>query len=185
MDARTRYTKMMIRNTFISILKEKPVSRITVTEICEGAQINRSTFYKYYDNPGDLMNKLEEEYLQALKDKLNEIDMSDFARVYAIILTDIKDNQDYFSTIISENGDENFRDSVFSLIYQSNLGRIRELFPSMSPLHQKWLFYYFGEGLNGMLQQWMDGGMTESVEDLVNFANALITTVNDHLKDYM
>lgn len=47
-DARVRYTVHMIQNVFLELLKEKPVAKITVKEICEHAEINRSTFYKHY-----------------------------------------------------------------------------------------------------------------------------------------
>ena len=47
-DARVRYTVHMIQNIFLELLKEKPIAKITVKEICERAEINRSTFYKHY-----------------------------------------------------------------------------------------------------------------------------------------
>lgn len=43
-DARVRYTKMRIREAFFQCLREKPVSRITVKELCDTAEINRATF---------------------------------------------------------------------------------------------------------------------------------------------
>lgn len=46
---------MMIRESFIQLLKEQPVSKITVTKICEMAEINRATFYKYYNDAFDLL----------------------------------------------------------------------------------------------------------------------------------
>ena len=49
-DARVRYTVHMIQNIFLELLKEKPVAKITVKEICERAEINRSTFYKHYQD---------------------------------------------------------------------------------------------------------------------------------------
>lgn len=183
MDARTRYTKMMIKNTFLSLLKEKPVGKVSVTEICEGAQINRSTFYKYYDNPQDLLNKLEDEYLKSLSKKLSRIEMRDFNQVFSIVLNDVKDNQDYFQTIVSENGDVKFRDSIFDLIFQSNLATIKHIFPTMSAPHQRWLFYYLAEGFNGIFKQWMNDGMQEDVEELVHFANALVVTINEHFRE--
>ena len=42
-DARVRYTVHMIQNIFLELLKEKPIAKITVKEICERAEINRST----------------------------------------------------------------------------------------------------------------------------------------------
>ncbi len=40
-DARTQYTKKVIRECFFELLKETPLNKITVKGICERAQINR------------------------------------------------------------------------------------------------------------------------------------------------
>ena len=50
-DRSVEYTKMVIQNSFTRLLKEKPINKITVKEICELADINRSTFYKYHGYP--------------------------------------------------------------------------------------------------------------------------------------
>ena len=41
-------TKMDL--ALISLLKKKPFEYITVSEICETAGVNRSTFYLHYEN---------------------------------------------------------------------------------------------------------------------------------------
>ena len=40
-DARVRYTKHIIQDVFIATLKEKPINKITVKEICDKAEINQ------------------------------------------------------------------------------------------------------------------------------------------------
>ena len=44
-DRRTRYTRQTIKDTFLELLKQKNFTKITVTEICKNAEINRGTFY--------------------------------------------------------------------------------------------------------------------------------------------
>ena len=44
-DRRTRYTRQTIKDTFLELLKQKSFTKITVTEICKNAAINRGTFY--------------------------------------------------------------------------------------------------------------------------------------------
>ena len=48
MDRRVKYTKKIIKDTFLNLLKEKEISKITVSEICKLSDINRATFYRYY-----------------------------------------------------------------------------------------------------------------------------------------
>ena len=47
-DRRVKYTKMVLRNALIKLLETKPISRITIKEICEEADINRTTYYAHY-----------------------------------------------------------------------------------------------------------------------------------------
>ena len=37
-DARVRYTRRVIKESFLSLLSEKPVNKITVKEVCEAAE---------------------------------------------------------------------------------------------------------------------------------------------------
>ena len=51
-DRRTRYTRQTIKDTFLELLKQKSFTKITVTEVCKNAEINRGTFYIFYGLSG-------------------------------------------------------------------------------------------------------------------------------------
>ena len=53
-NQRIRITKRMLREALIRLLGKKPIEKIRVQELCQEAQINRTTFYKYYGNQYDL-----------------------------------------------------------------------------------------------------------------------------------
>ena len=54
-DARVRYTLKVIEDSFLELLGKKPLTKITVTELCQTSQINRATFYKHYLDIPDLL----------------------------------------------------------------------------------------------------------------------------------
>ena len=58
-DRRTRYTRQTIKDTFLELLKQKSFTKITVTEICKNAEINRGTFYPVSYTHLTLPTKLE------------------------------------------------------------------------------------------------------------------------------
>jgi AcrR family transcriptional regulator len=62
-DRRTRYTRQVIRESFVHLLSQKSIAKITVKEICEEADVNRSTFYAHYADPYDLMQKIKDEVM--------------------------------------------------------------------------------------------------------------------------
>ena len=63
-NQRTRLSKLLLRNAMLDLLKEKKtVNRITVRELCERAELNRSTFYAHYSEPRELFDELAEQLL--------------------------------------------------------------------------------------------------------------------------
>ena len=57
-------TKKMMKNALIDLLDEKPLEKITVTEICKNADVNRSTFYAHYPDIYGIVDEMQEEIIQ-------------------------------------------------------------------------------------------------------------------------
>ena len=57
--AESKYFNTAIRfnKALLSLLEKKPFEYITIREICEKAEVNRSTFYLHYENTGDLLKE--------------------------------------------------------------------------------------------------------------------------------
>ena len=109
-------TKMDL--ALISLLKKKPLEYITVSEICQTAGVNRSTFYLHYETVGDLLNEtaryLLDDFLSYFStdtasvslDLMNcELDELIFIcdKYLTPYLTYIKDNKEVFATALLHN----------------------------------------------------------------------------------
>lgn len=183
MDKRIVNTKERITDRFMKLLETTPLDKITVTQICRRANINRATFYKYYDNPYDLLDKIESEYINLFEKRIEKEKTDAFPRVLSPILSTIAETKDLFSVLISENGDGAFRKRVFELCYRRNMNIINSKFPGLKDEEKKWMFFFIGEGCNGILQQWIDGGMKESTRQVVDFCTALAETLNKNFME--
>lgn len=179
-DARVRYTHMVIKNSFVKILKDKPLSKVTVKEICELSEINRATFYKYYNDPYDLMNKLEQQFLDELVNNV-QYSQKDFKDTFTLILVSIKANSELYLTLFSENGNPHFSDKIFSLCYQYLDTNIDKRFQKVSLTEQTWLYYFVAQGCGGILTQWLKGGMAEPISDVVDFTDKLLQNILNSL----
>ena len=71
MDLRIKKTKRAIRSAFYELIKEKPLEKITVREIAERAEINKTTFYAHYETVYDLVDQLEQETVVEVISQLN------------------------------------------------------------------------------------------------------------------
>ena len=74
-------TKPLIRNAFITLLKEKSLEDITVQEIVEKALINRSTFYLHYKDKYDLYDAIVDELLLDLSETLEKANFHSFQKL--------------------------------------------------------------------------------------------------------
>ena len=72
-DRRTRYTRQAIKEILLEELKTKPYSKITVTEICKKAEMNRGTFYLHYYDIDDVLNDILEDFLSDTSGVLDHI----------------------------------------------------------------------------------------------------------------
>lgn len=176
-DARTRYTKMVIKSSLMTLLKTKPLKKVTVKEICERSEINRATFYRYYRDVFDLVEKLEQNFLDELAGDIRGDTPYDFKDTFTLILTRIKANGEWYRTLFSENGDEAFPKRIFDWCYKISAMDSDQTFPELSPVRRKWLYYFVAQGYSGILTQWMEGGMIEPVDEVAAFADALLQNI--------
>lgn len=168
-DARVRYTRMIIQQTFLKLLKEKPIAKITVKEICELAEINRTTFYKHYSDPYDLLKQLELEAIHGLLSVIEDMKDNDPARVLLPILCAIQKNRELFHHLTSAQSDNSFLYRLAASCFR----KICELAPKetgcgnadpMSVLR----FSYIAGGIAGVIEYWLQSGMNESPEAIAD-----------------
>ena len=57
-DKRIIKTKKYLKDTLIELLDEMPFEKITVTMLCQKADISRITFYSHYDDKYDLVEDI-------------------------------------------------------------------------------------------------------------------------------
>lgn len=63
MDLRESRTKKNILNAFISLRSKKPIEKITIRELSELADINKTTFYRHYKDIYDLSDAVENAFI--------------------------------------------------------------------------------------------------------------------------
>lgn len=117
-DRRVRYTKRALSNALVDLLHEKHISKVSVTELCERADVNRSTFYAHFRSPDDLLAHIEAEALGDLKAYL----LADEPRTDNVtrILEYAQANARVFLMLLSE-GREGFQRQVIELAHLVDL----------------------------------------------------------------
>lgn len=109
---------MSIINAVFELATEKPLSKITVIELCERAGINKSTFYLHYKSMEDCVKQCFEFFTNKIIEIGNGVTYEEFAtapeNMVKATLDLVENNLKYF---------EAFKDSV---IYDSGIRLLKE-----------------------------------------------------------
>ncbi len=62
LNQRVAVTKRMVKEGLIRLLEKKSLEKINITELCQEAGINRTTFYRYYELPRDVLTEMQNEF---------------------------------------------------------------------------------------------------------------------------
>lgn len=117
-DARVRYTKLKIKDTFFQLLEKKDYLLITITELCEKAEINRTTFYKHYLDIHDLLEKLEEEIIEQSQGQWKLLSPSSSIEGMETILTNLQNSKHNIVNYIFK-ADPSFANKITEIYCQS------------------------------------------------------------------
>ena len=118
-DRRIRKTKKQIRLGLAKMLMVKDYKTITVKELVEAADINRSTFYLHYRNVEVLMQTVEEEVLADVKKIFSS--ESEFIPIRSTSIIQklfhyISENQEIVQAFLGPNGQKPFLDDLYQTI---------------------------------------------------------------------
>ena len=166
-DRKTRYTRMVLQDSLIALMKEKPIGKITIKELCEMADVNRSTFYAHYTDQYDLLRNIEDDVLVWLKEAvatiLNKTDKSGTMEVLEQLLQYVVENGRHLQVLLSEQGDIDFQKELFAQIYNS----MSSPSPSNTGLgKEEELFIFVVNGSVGLIQHWLKNGFHKSAQEM-------------------
>lgn len=153
---------MVIRQSFLFLLKEQVISKITVADICRLAEINRATFYRHYENQYSILNELELDLLQRIPLPAGE--QTPTAAFLAAALG-LREQQAEWTPLLASDGDPGLALKLFHFL-EAHLPISSEERPGRFLLR----------GLSGLLLDWMTAGFEEPAEQLAEFAAPYFTT---------
>ena len=162
MNKREELALNKLKSAMAKLITKKNIYQISVKEICEIANVNRSTFYHYFNNEKDLLNNLEEEASEKLKSKLIEdpiINEESLARY----LDYIKSNIDYFEPMFFGESCTHFRDLFIEKTFDMTNYALG--FKSNAP---SYLYIFIAYGSLETIKEWINNGFDLKTKELAN-----------------
>ncbi|MEE1295969.1 MAG: TetR-like C-terminal domain-containing protein [Bifidobacterium sp.] len=167
---RTRYTRSVLQDTMVELLREKSLPQITVSELCAQADVNRSTFYAHYDDMADLLHDVENDAIDfvsdAFEDLLSQTDPTAASAAIHRICEYIAENRSHLQVLMSRRADLDFQRRLMSLIYQHD-EEIMQLQPAInSPTANRLHLEFAIHGAIGLIQYWLETDRAASADEV-------------------
>lgn len=177
-DRRTQYSKRVIREALYALMREKPLNRITVTEICETADVNRSTFYAYYTDINDLHTSIikafyaqQRSYMNSVQAFLEEkgditsLSVAEFREIAMLYLRQVSENKDLYKFIFNGNSLPQIMNSFYKVFFSE----LRKKVPPAMQEHFRHSFRFACGGTSQTLTVWLAHDCDEPAERLAKY----------------
>lgn len=162
-----KFTKKAIIDTFVKILNEKPLSKITVKEIIEECEINRNTFYYYFEDIYTLVDYLFRTEIQKLQEVTDTSDtLSD---VCENVLDLLKNNKRALKHIYESSNRDQLERYFSKALDKAMLDFIRNIFKDIDAAEDdiQFLACYHKYALVGFIIDWLANDNDEELVSLL------------------
>lgn len=163
-------SRRMIREAYMELLKEKDLSKITVTDIITRADLNRATFYAHYPDVRGVTEEIENEIIGKMLEVLKEFQFTSFFRNPAPLLLKIsqylEEDTDFYRILVRANGSEIFMEKL-KKVFSDHMLNDSDIPESMR--HSKMVelrVCYFAGGIVNLYKQWFRGDLNCTLNDI-------------------
>ena len=177
-DRRVRRTKKLLTQALTQLLQQKQVNEITVKELTDLADMNRGTFYLYYKDIYDMLEKIEDELFENLNGIIALRENAEMSAQAKPILRDlfsfIEDNQEMCRVLLSPNGDMNFLHRLNEVMREKCLHLYKAAEPKGSEDEFDYHYSFIIFGCAGIIRAWVNRGCPEKAEEMADLASRMI-----------
>ena len=167
---RVRMTKMLLKQSLIDLLKEKSIHDISIKDICSGADINRSPFYRHYNTQFELYDDILEDITQDIAGIYASCAGEDYTAQSFLteILRYIEANRETFLVILSGNSNvsmgETFNRFTNRFIDTENASEL-----------SVYIIQFIAAGMTSFLWTWLNKEKRRSAEDVALIISSIMT----------
>lgn len=161
-NKRYKNSSEKIETTFLALILNHKYEDITISQICDNAKINRSTFYAHYDDINDLIIKIESKFANSMASIFN-YGLRQTNEAFVEMFTFIKQNKYFYKAFLNipyaTFAEINLKNKVLTTIKDNNINGIDNI----------GLFYranFFGAGIKEMCRLWLSRDCQETPKQM-------------------
>jgi len=177
-DLRVLKTRNALYGALLELMKERPFEEVKVSDICEKALVNRSTFYSHYNDKYDLfldfIANMKMELQTALESNENIINTKEYyIKMLELLLDHIEDKRDVFYLILLNNRNSIISDIIIDAVNRDIKSRIHEEKSNNGVPGEVGSVFYLG-AVVGVILLWIKNAQKYTKQDIIEYLSVLI-----------
>ena len=185
-DRRARRTRRLLKESLLELMEQKHFSEISVRDVTDNADMNRTTFYLHYTDTTQLLQSMEEDLLaeaQVLVDAHIQETVADgtLRPVFEPILDFVVEHREVCTILFENNEVSQFAEHLQQLIHRNGTEVIRAWFQPMDDQQLYYLLRLITYGLIGLIREWFQKNMDLPKEELLVTAEFLVDGATSRL----
>lgn len=162
---RVRMTKRLMKDALLELMEHHDLISISVTAICENADVHRTTFYNYYKDPAELLRDIEQDFLNRIPVPPDIPDQGNRKALLAAA-TDffdyVKDNKKTIRVLFSKSYGNNFTTRMVEHLIDGYV----PVYNDTEELPARFTQLYIANGAVGMMREWVNSDFPVSSEKI-------------------
>lgn len=164
-NQRVVVTKRMLREGLLRLLETKELDKISITELCRESGVNRSTFYRYYALPKDILTEMQNLFAEEIYSSLQRsMTVWEVERLFGYL----QENKEIVKLFLRYNPELEWLD-FFNHFYQRfALKKSLKAFQGLDEESSKLLFSFIAGGTYLIVHQWLVEDIPKSPKEVTD-----------------
>lgn len=172
-------SRRLINEALVDILQEKPLDKITVTEVVARAGINRGTFYAHYVDISDVVQHLIQDTFSKIQAALS-VEQGQIQQLPEILMGHIRDllfdDLDFYRKVMASGAANLMYEQLVEFVIQYLLEHEPE-YSVVSQRQYEITIRFCAGGLSNLYRDWFAGRLDMSLDALTGTAVELLRGV--------
>ncbi|MGN0308070.1 MAG: TetR/AcrR family transcriptional regulator [Lachnospiraceae bacterium] len=168
-NQRRTLTKRLLKESLIQLLKEKDIQKISITELCQEAGINRTTFYSHYGSQYDVLKDMENTMIQDVQTIISRYESQSECHLLELmeeVCNYLKENIELSKAVLGNNGIESeFVSELFKLPAASHFVNMY-LWEHYDEVDRELLLICYSKGGYSLIRQWLIHDLPKSSKEI-------------------
>lgn len=149
------------------MLEKKPLEKINITELCQEAGINRTTFYRYYELPKDVLAEMQSEFFEETFEHFQKPwEASDIEHLFVCL----HEQAELVKLFFRYNSDTDWTNIFTQIYYSFPEMRMTKAFQNLDENSAKLLSSYLAGGAYFLARQWIMEDIPMPPEEVAKIA---------------